>query len=91
MRERGVSIVGISGDSQTRNDAFREELDLPFPLVGDTSGDILRAYDVKWPLVRIAARVTYLVDRDRTIAAAHKSARDVSSHVEMACSWAPSR
>ena len=50
----------MSGDSQEKNDTFREKLDLPFPLVGDPEGTILRAYEVRWPLIGLAKRVTYV-------------------------------
>jgi peroxiredoxin len=77
-------VLGVSADRQEVNDRFRAELDLPFPLVGDPHASIISAYRVKWPLVKIASRVTFIIDRDRRIAAAHKSARDIEGHVALA-------
>ena len=50
-------MVGVSGDPQERNDEFRKSLDLPFPLVGDPEGKILRAYDVRWPIIGLSVVV----------------------------------
>ena len=35
--------------------------------MGDPDGTILKGYDVRWPLIGIAKRVTCVVGRDRTI------------------------
>lgn len=83
-------MVGVSGDPQEVSDRFREELDLPFPLVGDPGATIISAYGVKWPLVRIASRVTFIIDRDRHVAAAHKSQRDIDGHVGLASKFTSS-
>ena len=82
-----MAVVGVSSDDQEVADRFRESLDLPFPLVGDRKATIISLYDVKWPLIRLASRVTYLVGKDRRIRTAHKSARDIESHVQIACSF----
>lgn len=78
--------MGVSGDSQEANDRFRESLDLPFPLVGDAEGKILKAYEVRWPIVGLARRVTYVIGRDRRILSAFHSERDMSAHAAQACS-----
>ena len=78
-------MVGVSTDSQERNDEFRASLELPFPLVGDPEGAIVKAYGVRVPLVGVARRVTFLVGRDRKVEAVHASMMDAGSHVETAC------
>lgn len=83
-------MVGVSADRQEVSDRFRTELDLPFPLVGDPTAEIISAYGVKWPLLKIAGRVTFVIDRDRRVALAHKSARNIESHVRLACGFTPS-
>lgn len=82
--------MGISADRQEVSDRFRAELDLPFPLIGDPAAEIISAYGVKWPLLKIASRVTFLIDRDQHVALAYKSARDIQSHVQLACGFTPS-
>jgi thioredoxin-dependent peroxiredoxin len=80
--------VGVSGDSQELNDRFRQSLDLPFPLVGDPEGTILKAYKVRWPLVGIAQRVTYVVNAKGRIRVAFHSEFEFDAHAAKACEFA---
>ena len=43
LKRSDCDVVGVSQDSQATNDRFRASLGLPFPLVGDPTGTILRA------------------------------------------------
>jgi len=79
----------VSRDNQERNDAFRRSLELPFPLVGDPGGAILRAYKVRWPLVGLAQRVSYVVGRDRKIQSAVHSELAIETHIAQACAIRP--
>ena len=78
-------MIGISGDSQETNDRFRKSLDLPFPLVGDPEGTILRAYRVRWPFVGLAQRVTYAIGQKGRILLAFHSELNASAHAAKAC------
>ncbi len=78
-------MVGVSGDSQETSDRFRQSLDLPYPLVGDAKGVILTAFKVRWPVIGLARRVTYLVGKDRKVRLAHHSEFDIPAHVNEAC------
>jgi peroxiredoxin Q/BCP len=53
--------------------------------VGDTDGSIRRAYDVRWPIVGIAKRVTYVIGQDRRILSAFRNERDMTAHTAHAC------
>lgn len=75
-------MVGVSRDSQQTNASFCESLKLPFAMVGDPNGSICKAYDVRWPLVGLARRVTYLVGKDRRIRLAHGSETNPEGHVK---------
>jgi peroxiredoxin Q/BCP len=77
-------VIGISGDSQETNDRFRTGLNLPFPLVGDPEGNILRAYRVRWPLLGLAQRVTYAVSQKGRILLAFHSELNPSAHAAKA-------
>ncbi len=85
LRDAGAEVIGVSADAQETSDRFREALELPFPVVGDQSGRILRAYKVRWPLIGLARRVTYVVGRDRKIRSAYESQHKVDDHVAQAC------
>lgn len=78
-------VVGVSKDDQATSDRFRAALDLPYPLVGDPKGDILRAYDVRIPVLGLARRVTFVVGQDRLIEGLHESANGAESHLATAC------
>lgn len=69
---------------QPTAERFRASLDLPFPLVGDPRGQITRAYGVRWPLVGLARRVSFLIGRDRKVLSALHSERDVEAHARWA-------
>jgi peroxiredoxin Q/BCP len=64
----GVTIFGVSRDSEESHRAFREHHKLPFPLVADEAGKVQSAYGVPSKMPGIAARVSFLVDRDGKIA-----------------------
>ncbi|MFT3769384.1 MAG: peroxiredoxin [Minicystis sp.] len=57
----GASVVGISTDEPQTQCRFADALGVPFPIIGDEDRAISRAYDVLWPLVGLAQRVTYVV------------------------------
>ena len=78
-------MVGVSSDTQQKADEFRRQLDLPFPLVGDSPGAVLRAYRVRWPLIGWARRVSYVVGTDGIIQDAFHSERAPHEHVARAC------
>jgi thioredoxin-dependent peroxiredoxin len=77
-------VVGVSADRAETAERFRASLELPYPMVGDPEGRILRAYQVRWPLLGLARRVTYVVGRDRKVRFAFRSERNVDGHVAQA-------
>lgn len=60
----GVTIFGVSRDSEDSHRKFRQNHNLPFPLVADESGDVQRAYGVPSKMGIMAARVSFLIGRD---------------------------
>lgn len=80
-------MIGISSDDQATSDRFRASLELPYPLVGDPEGEILKAYKVRWPVIGLARRVSYEIGRDGKIAHAFESQFDAEGHVAQACAW----
>jgi thioredoxin-dependent peroxiredoxin len=87
FEKAGYALVGVSRDRQETNDRFRESLGLPYALVGDPEGQVLRAYDVRWPLVGIARRVTYVIGKDGRIQEVLRGEFAAEAHVEGACSF----
>src|SRR4029453_6837268 len=78
-------VVGVSGDTQETSERFRQSLDLPYPLVGDPKGEILRAYDVRWPILGTAQRAADAGSPKRQIRVAFHSQFRFDAHVAKAC------
>lgn len=66
--KNGVTIFGVSRDSEESHRKFRESHQLPFPLAADESGAVQESYGVPSKLPGMAARVSFLVDRQGKIA-----------------------
>jgi peroxiredoxin Q/BCP len=84
-------VIGVSADDQATADRFRESLELPFPLVGDPRGDVLKAWGVRIPVVGLARRVTFVVGRDGRVSHRYESNLDAESHVGEACAFVARR
>lgn len=84
LAAEGVEVIGVSSDPQAKSEAFRGDLGLPYALVGDPQGTILRAYGVRWPIVGIAKRGTFVIGRDRKVALAFRSEFDAEAHLAQA-------
>lgn len=57
---RGITVLGVSMDDEASHQQFTEKFSLPFPLLADTNGAIVKAYDVDGG--GYAKRVTYVID-----------------------------
>ncbi len=59
----GARVFGISSDNQETQRRFVEELGLPFAIVADPGGEILKKYGVNRRLMPFAKRTTFVIDR----------------------------
>ncbi|OKH36645.1 peroxiredoxin [[Phormidium ambiguum] IAM M-71] len=57
---KNVVVLGVSKDDETSHQAFTQKYSLNFPLLADTDGSIIKAYDVDGG--GYAKRVTYVID-----------------------------
>ena len=64
----GVTIFGVSRDSEPSHKAFQQKYTLPFPLTADTSGAVQKAYRVPDSVWGSTKRVSFLVGPDGKIA-----------------------
>ncbi len=67
LQATGAIVVGVSTDDVQSHAHFAQEHELPFPLLSDPDGNVLRLYGVPSRL-GMAARVTYVIDREGRIA-----------------------
>ena len=65
----GLPVVAISVDSAEQNRSMVEKLLLPFPVLSDPEGEVIKAYDVWNPNEGGVARPSlFLVRRDGSVA-----------------------
>jgi thioredoxin-dependent peroxiredoxin len=82
LRLAGAAVVGVSTDAHDTQCRFAQSMDAQFPIVADTDGAIARAYDVRWPIVGLAQRVTYIVSPERIVVAAFHHEIQATQHVD---------
>jgi peroxiredoxin Q/BCP len=63
VRELGAEVVGISADKMRTQEKFVERSCLPFPVLCDERGTVIRAYGVRG-LLGFAKRVSFLIDAE---------------------------
>ena len=76
----GAMVVGISTDNLATQCNFARSIKTPFPMIGDDDSSISRAYDVLWPIVGIAKRVTYVINNEQQIEAVFRHELDAIKH-----------
>lgn len=60
-------MIGISVDDPKTNKAFAEKIGAQFPILSDEHKTVSRDYGVLMPLIRLAKRTTFVIDRDGVI------------------------
>lgn len=71
LRDLGAEVVGVSTDSETSHERFREGCGLSFPLVADRDRSVSRAYGVMGGLtglLGVADRQSFLIDPEGRVA-----------------------
>lgn len=76
----GATVVGVSTDDLATQCSFAQSLEAPFPMIADGDQAISRAYQVLWPLIGLARRVTYVVSPERVIEAVFHHELNVEEH-----------
>jgi len=66
LRKHGVTVVGVSVDSETSHKRFSSKYNLDFTLLSDQERKIVHAYGVESPF-KTAKRVTYIIGPDGMI------------------------
>jgi peroxiredoxin Q/BCP len=69
LKKDNVEVIGVSFDSTSSHQKFREKYSLNFPLLADTDGKIADAYGVRRePGRNMARRASFLIGLDGKIA-----------------------
>jgi len=82
--EAGAVVIGISGDSEARHQAFASNHRLPFVLVSDKGGKARRAFGVPKSMGLLPGRVTYVIDREGIVQHVFSSQFAADRHVKEA-------
>ena len=68
LHEKGFKILGVSADSEKKQQNFKSKNDLPYPLIPDTEKEIIQAYGV-WGTKKMYGkefegiyRTTFIID-----------------------------
>src|SRR3990172_7007604 len=81
FEEAGAQVLGVSVDPFPSQGAFAKSLELNFPLLSDWPRyAAARAYDVWRENVSLAARVTYVIDKEGIIRGVVESETDMDMH-----------
>ena len=76
-----IDVYGISRDSVETHLKFKEAYNLPFDLLADENGVVAKDYQALIPLIGVTKRVTYLLDKNHTIAAVYEDLFGARKHI----------
>jgi len=79
----GAQVVGVSPQSVSSHRRFSKSFSIPFPLLSDPRKKAIKAYGVDGPLGFGVRRVTFLIDRSKTIRNRVVSDFFVGSHTDL--------
>jgi peroxiredoxin Q/BCP len=80
-REKGAVVIGVSLDSVESHKKFSEKYNLPFAILSDSGKETAKAYGVLGIGGLLAKRVTFIIDKNGTIAHIFPKV-DVTRHSE---------
>jgi len=87
FEQAGTQVIGISVDSQKKNQAFAHDLGVKFPILSDEKKTVSRSYGVLIPLIRLASRTTFVIDKEGMIESIQKGGEAIDpENVQQACS-----
>jgi peroxiredoxin Q/BCP len=67
VKAKGAQVVGISTDDAGTLKRFKDENQLPYPLLSDVGGKVAKQYGGTIAVVGLANRATFVVGRDGTV------------------------
>ena len=80
-------MLGISVDSAPANKVFAEQNGLKFPLLSDFQRTVSKEYGVLMPVIRLAKRTTFVIDKEGVIQHIDKGGEAANpDHAQQACS-----
>lgn len=80
----GAEVIGVSGDSVARHQAFAQHHGLPFTLLADEGNKLRKAYGVPATLWILPGRVTYVIDKQGIVRHVFDSQLQATKHIDEA-------
>ncbi|AKG38599.1 alkyl hydroperoxide reductase [Infirmifilum uzonense] len=77
---RGVEVIGVSADKLSTLQRFAEKYSLQYPLISDSSLEIIKLFGVLGKSGKTAQRVTFVIDHDGKIKAIVKGLKRAEDH-----------
>lgn len=82
FRKLDIPVLGISRDSVSSHERFKNIHKLPFDLLSDLDGKVCKSYEALIPLIKMPKRITYLLDQNHKIAGVYTDMFDSKKHIE---------
>jgi peroxiredoxin Q/BCP len=82
LARQGVRVVGVSMDDTPTHARFAEKHGVAHRLLSDPDKRIQKAYEARQLLGMLPKRVTYVIDRQKTIRAAYHHELSAGKHLE---------
>lgn len=80
----GAEVIGVSGDSVAKHQAFAQHHRLPFTLLADDGNQLRKAYGVPSTLWILPGRVTYVIDNGGVVRHVFDSQMQATKHISEA-------
>jgi peroxiredoxin len=87
LKALGAEVLGVSMDDHATQCRFASETQAGFPMVADKDGTITEAFGVKWALLPVAKRVTFIIDPAGKVAARFHHELQVLKHLDKVLSF----
>ena len=81
FRELDIKVFGINRDSIPTHQKFKLKHQLPFELISDEKGKVVKQYNANIPFVGLTKRITYLIDKEGVIKAAYDDMFGAEKHI----------
>ncbi len=82
FKDLDIDIYGISTDSIDSHIKFKEKYLLPFDLLADSDGKVMKLYKAYIPLLSISDRITYLLNEEHKISAVYRNFFGAGNHLK---------
>jgi peroxiredoxin Q/BCP len=81
FKDLDIEVFGINRDSIPTHQKFKLKHELPFDLISDQDGNVIKKYGANIPFVNMTKRITYLIDNEGLIRAIYEDMFGAERHI----------